>query len=89
MSFRVKQTLEDGSTVIEDTDNPAVGVILKPGQFDQIAGLPDSEQRQRVREFLAANRADPTGGRTRRDEETMDTARDSSSGEAHQDGERQ
>lgn len=86
MAFRVTQTLPDGSTVIQDTDNPAVSVILKKGQFDEIAGLPDSEQRHRVREFLAMNRADPTGGRSELEQTMVDNA-SQGQGERQQDQE--
>lgn len=51
------QTLPDGSTVVGDADNPNVEVILKPGQWEEIAHLPESEQRHRLREFLAMNTA--------------------------------
>lgn len=86
MTLYVKQVLEDGATVVADDDGFAA--VLKPGQWEEIARLPHSEQRNRAEQFVLENRPDPTGGRSQRDEETRETAENASTGEAHQDRER-
>lgn len=58
MVLYVSQTLPDGSTVIGDADNPTVEVILKKGQWEEIAHLPESEQRHRLREFISTNKTE-------------------------------
>lgn len=58
MTLYVSQTLEDGSQVVADADDPNVTYVLKPGQFDEIDGLPESEQRHRLREFMAMNKTE-------------------------------
>lgn len=83
MTLYVKQTLEDGATVVVDNTDGAE-FVLKAGQWQEIERLPHSEQRTRVERFVLENRADPTGGRSQRDEETMETAQNASTGEAHE-----
>lgn len=87
MTLSVIATLPDGSTTVRD-DADGFQVVLKPGQWAEIHRLPDSEQRTRAEQFVLENRADPTGGRTQRDEETMRQAENASTGEAHQEQER-
>ena len=55
MSLYKSQDLPDGSVVVSDDTNPNVDVILKAGQWQEIERLAESEQRHRLREFLAAN----------------------------------
>lgn len=71
------ETLPDGSTVVGDADHPETLVVLKPGQWEQIDGLPESEQRHRLREFLAMNKAAPDP----RDELTRTIAENESQGQ--------
>lgn len=88
MTLYLSQTLPDGATVIGDDANPNVEVVLKPGQWELIAGLPESEQRHRLRELLAMNQTGPDP-RSEVDQQAMETAQNAASGEAHQEGERQ
>lgn len=82
MSLSVKKTLEDGATVVVD-DVDGFEAILKPGQWEEIAHLPASEQRTRAEQFVLANRTsgDP---RTEVEQQAIETARNASSGEAHE-----
>ena len=89
MTLYKKATLDDGSTVIVDNHTGTdVEQVLKPGQWEVVSALPHDDQRAKMAEFAALNQADPTGGRTEVDEQALDTARDASSGEAHQEQER-
>lgn len=87
MTIHVKQRLDDGAVVLHDAADGAEFVI-RAEQWDQLDQLPPSEQRTRVEQFVLENRADPTGGRTERDENARETAQNASSGEAHQEQER-
>lgn len=82
MSLHVKHTRADGSTVVGDSQTTEVW-ILKPGQWEEIAHLPYSEQRTRIDQFVEANRADPTGGRTELEQTMVDNA-SQGQGEAHE-----
>lgn len=88
MAYYVSETLEDGSTVVGDNANPNTTYVLKKGQWEQVQAVKADQQRRILDRFKEQNEADPTGGRTEIDEQTMDFARDSSSGEAHQESER-
>jgi len=86
MTLYLKQTLPDGATVVADNHDGAE-FVLKPGQWEQIEAPPYRTyhaKRAAVEAFVLANRADSTGGRSATDEQTMETARDAASGEAHQ-----
>lgn len=85
MSIDVIRTLPDGSNVVRDTDDGRE-FVLKPGQFAELRAR--GSGRAVLEEMVRSNRADPTDGRTERDEQAMDTARDASSGESHQEQER-
>jgi hypothetical protein len=87
MTLYRKQTLDDGATIVADNVTNEEWA-LKAGQWEEITLLPYGEQRAKLDEFLAANEADPTGGRTEIDEQTMQTAHDAQTGEAHQESER-
>jgi hypothetical protein len=87
MTLHLTRTLEDGSTVVTDSADGAE-FVLKPGQWAQVYALFPADQRAAVERFVLENRADPTGGRTERDEQTIETAQNASTGEAHQEQER-
>jgi hypothetical protein len=84
MTLYLKRTLDDGATVVADNTD-GTEFVLRPGQWDSVRALPYEQQRMAVERCVIANRADPSGGRSQLDEQTMDQARNSSSGEAHQD----
>lgn len=90
MTLYVKRTLEDGSTVVVDNSSGAEQeiAVLKPGQWEQVQAVRHDQQRALVDRFVAANAADPTGGRSELDEQARETAENASSGEAHQEQER-
>ena len=87
MTIYLKQTLPDGATVVADKADGREWV-LRPGQYAEVAALPHDDQRAKVLEFVESNRADPTGGRTELDEQAMETMRNATTGEAHQESER-
>lgn len=87
MAIKLIRTLDDNSTVVKD-DADGAEFTLKSGQYARIAVLPEAQQRVQLERYVLENRADPSGGRSQADEQAMDSARDSSSGEAHQDQER-
>jgi hypothetical protein len=90
MTLYAKRTLDDGSVVVHENNNDGDRevAVLKPGQWEQITVLPYEQHHAKLAELVAANQADPTGGRSELDEQTMETAQNASSGEAHQDQER-
>lgn len=92
MTLYLKRTLDDGATVIGDNHGdssvPETETVLKPGQWFEVQKLPHDQQRAKLDELREANTADQTGGRTELDEQTMETAANASTGEAHQENER-
>ena len=82
MTLYVKQTLEDGATIIADNTD-GTEWVLKPGQWSVVANLPGDQQRARVEAFVQQNTTsgDP---RTTADQQAMQTAHDAQTGEAHQ-----
>lgn len=85
MAINTIRTLSDGSTVVED-DADGKEFVLKPGQLAELRAR--GSGRAVLEEMVRANRADPTGGRTERDEQARETAENASTGEAHQESER-
>lgn len=83
MALRAIKTMDDGTTVVRD-DTDGASFVLKPGVWDQLFGLPPSEQRTRVEQEVIAARADPTGGRNELDEQARETAQNAATGEAHE-----
>lgn len=73
MSVIVKEHLEDGATVVVDTDDRRE-FVLTSGQLEQMLNTPSAERRALVERLVDENRADPTGGRTEVDEQTVETA---------------
>lgn len=84
--MHLHRTLEDGSTIVRDDDG--YEAVLKPGQLEQVEAVKPDQRRRLVERFVAQNEADPTGGRSERDEQAIETAQNASTGESHQEGER-
>lgn len=86
MAITIKQTLEDGATVVRD-DADGFEAVLKPGQWAQVQAVKPHQQRGIVERLVLKNRTDGDP-RSEADEQARETAQNASSGEAHQDGER-
>jgi hypothetical protein len=84
MTLYPKQTLPDGSTIVRD-DATGEEWIVKPGQWAEIYALSTEDaRRRRLLALIEENRADPTGGRSERDELARETMQNATTGEAHQ-----
>lgn len=94
VTLYAKKTLDDGSKVIVDNHGdssiPEEEFVLRPGQWEQIQALPHDQQRAKLNELVEANKnVDPAQVRTEADEQARETYANATTGEAHQEAERQ
>jgi hypothetical protein len=82
----VSRRLEDGAVVVVD-DADGFGAVLKPGVWESLAGLPETEKRTRIEQAVLEAR---TQGDPRTElERTIAENESQGQGEAHQDEGRQ
>jgi hypothetical protein len=75
--------LDSGMILLRDPTD-GFEVAISADDWRQLQAFPAHTLRTELELLLLRKRADPTGGRTAIDEQTMETAQNAATGEAHQ-----